>query len=73
MAGHDHDGGYYQDQITGVHYLTLAGMIETPPDSNAFGTVSVYKDRMVMEGKGRIKDQVFLFQQCQIDTDNIPV
>ncbi|XP_054457520.1 manganese-dependent ADP-ribose/CDP-alcohol diphosphatase isoform X2 [Anoplopoma fimbria] len=62
MAGHDHDGGYYQDKDTGVHHLTLAGVIETPPDSNAFGTVSVYKDRMVLEGNGRITDQVFLFQ-----------
>lgn len=61
MAGHDHDGGYCQDKDTGVHHLTLEGVIETPPDSDAFGTVSVYKDRMVLQGNGRIKDRVFLF------------
>ncbi|XP_047465891.1 manganese-dependent ADP-ribose/CDP-alcohol diphosphatase [Mugil cephalus] len=70
MAGHDHEGGYCRDQDTGVHHLTLEGVIETPPDSNAFGTVSVYKDRMVMEGKGRIKDRVFPFPPCQTDVEN---
>lgn len=67
MAGHDHDGGYYQDTDTGVHHLTLEGVIETPPDSNAFGTVSVYEDRMVLKGNGRIRDRVLLFP-CQSDT-----
>ncbi|KAK2820980.1 hypothetical protein Q5P01_023939 [Channa striata] len=61
IAGHDHDGGYYHDTETGVHHLTLEGVIETPPDSNAFGTVSVYEDRMVLKGSGRITDRVFLF------------
>ncbi|XP_023131960.1 manganese-dependent ADP-ribose/CDP-alcohol diphosphatase [Amphiprion ocellaris] len=61
MAGHDHDGGYCKDEDTGVHHLTLEGVIETPPDSNAFGTVSVYKDRMVLKGNGRIRNRVFLF------------
>ncbi|KAF3704761.1 Manganese-dependent ADP-ribose/CDP-alcohol diphosphatase [Channa argus] len=61
VAGHDHDGGYYHDTETGVHHLTLEGVIETPPDSNAFGTVSVYEDKMVLKGSGRITDRVFLF------------
>ncbi|XP_029384353.1 manganese-dependent ADP-ribose/CDP-alcohol diphosphatase [Echeneis naucrates] len=61
MAGHDHDGGYCQDEETGVHHLTLEGVIETPPDSNAFGTVFVYEDRMVLKGSGRISDRELLF------------
>ncbi|XP_061611096.1 manganese-dependent ADP-ribose/CDP-alcohol diphosphatase isoform X2 [Phyllopteryx taeniolatus] len=61
IAGHDHDGGYCLDKSTGVHHLTLEGVIETPPDSNAFGTVSVYEDRMVLKGVGRIPDIDILF------------
>lgn len=61
MAGHDHDGGYHQDKETGVHHLTFEGVIETPPDSNAFGTVSVYEDRMVLKGSGRTSDRALLF------------
>lgn len=61
MAGHDHDGGYCQDQGTGVHHLTFEGVIETPPNSNAFGLVSVYKDRMMLKGSGRIGDKVLPF------------
>ncbi|XP_071318280.1 manganese-dependent ADP-ribose/CDP-alcohol diphosphatase [Trachinotus anak] len=70
MAGHDHDGGYYHDEDTGVHHLTLEGVIETQPDSNAFGTVSVYEDRMVLKGSGRIPDRVFLFPRRHSDTDD---
>ncbi|XP_028990403.1 manganese-dependent ADP-ribose/CDP-alcohol diphosphatase [Betta splendens] len=61
IAGHDHDGGYCCDKETAVHHLTLEGVIETPPNSNAFGIVSVYKDRMVLKGSGRIMDNVLLF------------
>ncbi|XP_038160248.1 manganese-dependent ADP-ribose/CDP-alcohol diphosphatase [Cyprinodon tularosa] len=61
MAGHAHDGGYCLDKDTGVHHLTVDGVIETPPDSDAYAIVSVYTDRMVLTGSGRIADQVFLF------------
>ncbi|XP_057682397.1 manganese-dependent ADP-ribose/CDP-alcohol diphosphatase [Corythoichthys intestinalis] len=61
IAGHDHDGGYCLDKSTGVHHLTLEAVIETSPDSNAFGTVSVYEDRMVLKGVGRISNIDILF------------
>lgn len=61
MAGHDHDGGYYFDPESGVHHLTLAGVIETPPHSQAFGSVAVYPDRMELTGHGRISSRVLHF------------
>ncbi|XP_015463325.2 manganese-dependent ADP-ribose/CDP-alcohol diphosphatase isoform X3 [Astyanax mexicanus] len=60
MAGHDHYGGYHRDTY-GVHHLTLQGVIETPPFSDAFGTVHVYEDRMVLKGRGIISDRVLMF------------
>ncbi|XP_074410954.1 manganese-dependent ADP-ribose/CDP-alcohol diphosphatase isoform X2 [Zonotrichia albicollis] len=60
LAGHLHDGAYCQD-LHGVHHLTLEGLIETPPDSNAFATVHVYEDKMVLKGRGRIPDRVMHF------------
>ncbi|KAK0131507.1 Manganese-dependent ADP-ribose/CDP-alcohol diphosphatase [Merluccius polli] len=61
MAGHDHDGGYHRDRDSGVHHLTLEGVIETPPESDAFATVSVYEDRMLLKGRGRTADREMLF------------
>ncbi|XP_072523383.1 manganese-dependent ADP-ribose/CDP-alcohol diphosphatase-like [Salminus brasiliensis] len=61
MAGHDHDGGYHRD-THGIHHLTLEGVIETPPFSDAFGTVYVYEDKMVLRGRGRISDRVMMFR-----------
>ncbi|XP_042749808.1 manganese-dependent ADP-ribose/CDP-alcohol diphosphatase, partial [Lagopus leucura] len=60
LAGHLHDGGYCLDSH-GVHHLTLEGVIETPPESNAFGTIYVYDDKMVLKGRGRISDRVMCF------------
>ena len=60
LAGHLHDGGYCLDSH-GVHHLTLEGVIETPPESNAFGTVYVYEDKMILKGRGRISDRVMHF------------
>ncbi|KAM6345209.1 manganese-dependent ADP-ribose/CDP-alcohol diphosphatase isoform 2-T2 [Alca torda] len=60
VMGHLHDGGYCLDSH-GVHHLTLEGVIETPPESNAFGTIYVYEDKMVLKGRGRISDRVMHF------------
>ncbi|NXO02781.1 ADPRM diphosphatase, partial [Rhinopomastus cyanomelas] len=60
LAGHLHDGSYCLDSH-GVHHLTLEGVIETPPESNAFGTIYVYKDKVILKGRGRISDRVMHF------------
>lgn len=63
MAGHDHNGGYHLDEDTGIHHVTFEGVIETPPDSNAFGILSVFEDRMELEGSGRVANRVLVFPQ----------
>ncbi len=50
FAGHDHRGGYAVRK--GVHHVTLEGMVESPPDGNAFGVVEVQPDRLVLRGSG---------------------
>ncbi|KAJ3608463.1 hypothetical protein NHX12_025510 [Muraenolepis orangiensis] len=68
MAGHDHDGGYHRDRRSGVHHLTLEGVVETPPESHAFATVSVYQDRMLLEGRGRTAHRELLFARPPDDS-----
>ncbi|XP_051888901.1 manganese-dependent ADP-ribose/CDP-alcohol diphosphatase [Pristis pectinata] len=62
IAGHDHDGGYCLDEC-GIHHLTFEGVIETSPESQAFGTVRVYEDRMILEGRGRIPRRVLWYRK----------
>lgn len=62
FAGHDHSGGYHQDSH-GVHHVTMEGVVESPPDSNAFGTVDVYEDRLVLRGRGRVKGRVLFYRE----------
>ena len=51
FCGHHHTGGfaYYKD----IPVVTVEGMIETE-DKNAYGIVGIYKDKIVLEGKGRM-------------------
>ncbi|XP_018617135.1 manganese-dependent ADP-ribose/CDP-alcohol diphosphatase isoform X2 [Scleropages formosus] len=60
MAGHDHDGGYHKD-FYGIHYLTFEGVIETPPEQDAFGTVYVYEDKMILKGHGRVASRILQY------------
>ncbi|XP_077491115.1 manganese-dependent ADP-ribose/CDP-alcohol diphosphatase-like isoform X1 [Amblyomma americanum] len=52
LCGHTHRCGYATD-ARGTHYMALAGIIETEPESVAFSTVSVFPDRIEVVGSGR--------------------
>ncbi|GAB1296242.1 Manganese-dependent ADP-ribose/CDP-alcohol diphosphatase [Apodemus speciosus] len=64
LAGHTHDGGYSEDPF-GVHHVNLEGVIETTPDSQAFGTVHVYPDKMLLKGRGRVPDRIMNYKREQ--------
>lgn len=51
FAGHHHAGEF--GYLGNIPVITAEGMIETP-DKNAFGIVRIYKDEIVIEGKGRM-------------------
>lgn len=55
INGHNHAGNYAEK--SGIHYLTLRGMVETA-DSTAYALASVYANRIVIEGSGREPDRV---------------
>jgi hypothetical protein len=49
MAGHTHQNGYLVDE-SGIHHLVLPAVLETPPGRDAYGTVEVLADRLVLKG-----------------------
>uniref|UniRef100_A0A2K5NCP5 Manganese-dependent ADP-ribose/CDP-alcohol diphosphatase n=1 Tax=Cercocebus atys TaxID=9531 RepID=A0A2K5NCP5_CERAT len=61
FAGHTHDGGYSEDPF-GVYHVSLDFFIETAPDSQAFGTVHVYPDKMTLKGRGRVPDRIMNYK-----------
>ncbi|KAE8577154.1 hypothetical protein XENTR_v10004451 [Xenopus tropicalis] len=62
IAGHEHHGAYCQDSH-GIHHITMEGVIESPPNTNAFATVHMYKNKMVLHGRGRVKSREMSFVQ----------
>ncbi|XP_002733257.1 manganese-dependent ADP-ribose/CDP-alcohol diphosphatase-like [Saccoglossus kowalevskii] len=60
ISGHDHFGGYAVDEY-GVHHVTMEGVIEIPPGSNAFATVDMYQDRMMLRGYGVVASREMIF------------
>jgi len=50
INGHNHAGNY--GEKSGVHYLTLQGMVETP-DTSAYSVIEVHEDQLRVVGHGR--------------------
>jgi manganese-dependent ADP-ribose/CDP-alcohol diphosphatase len=50
LCGHSHNHGYAY--ANGIHYLVFQAIIETPPDQQSFATITVYEDRIEVEGHG---------------------
>ncbi|MEE6523884.1 hypothetical protein FKM82_022991 [Ascaphus truei] len=61
FAGHNHNGGYSVD-TSGIHHVTINGVIETPPESQAFGTVHMYEERMVVKGRGLVSNRTLHYR-----------
>ena len=51
MNGHNHAGNY--GVKNGVHYVTVAGMVDTP-DANAYGCVEAKRKGLKLVGQGRV-------------------
>ncbi|XP_060060416.1 manganese-dependent ADP-ribose/CDP-alcohol diphosphatase isoform X2 [Erinaceus europaeus] len=62
ISGHTHDGGYSEDPC-GVHHVNIEGVIETAPDSQAFGTVYVYPEKMILKGRGRVPSRIMNYMK----------
>lgn len=58
LSGHNHAGnfGYYK----GIPFVTVEGMIETE-SNNAYGIIEIFKDKMVVIGRGRVTSQKLNF------------
>ncbi|RWS16023.1 manganese-dependent ADP-ribose/CDP-alcohol diphosphatase-like isoform X1 [Dinothrombium tinctorium] len=61
LCGHSHRTGYACDE-NGVHYVSLNGVIETQPEMEAFVSVSLYENEIIIEGLGSEKSRVLLIR-----------
>ncbi len=52
IAGHHHDGAF--GTSNDIPFITTEGMVETE-SGNAYGVVTVYSDKIELEGQGRMK------------------
>jgi 3',5'-cyclic AMP phosphodiesterase CpdA len=66
INGHNHGGNY--GEKNGIHYLNLAGMVETA-DQTAYAVIEIYSDRLNVIGTGREPSRVLKFKPMQ---KNIP-
>lgn len=60
FGGHDHKGGYAVDSH-GVHHRVFEAALECPPNTDAFGYVDVYEDRISLVGTDRMKSTDMVF------------
>jgi beta-galactosidase len=57
FSGHHHTGNFAY--FENIPVITIEGMVETEND-NSFGIVKIYKDKIVLEGKGRMSSREFI-------------
>lgn len=60
LCGHYHAGNY--GELAGTHFVNFKGMVDTA-DENAFATVSVYEDRIEIEGFGREQSRMLALRE----------
>lgn len=53
LAGHDHDGGYAQDEA-GIHHLAPPAPLECEVGEHAYGYVEVFADHLELQWTGRV-------------------
>ena len=62
FAGHTHCEGHIQDDLNGgMHHLVWPAILECKPGNNAYGIVTVYEDRMEVEGYGKVHSRCMDF------------
>lgn len=58
LSGHAHRDGYFRDE-RGVHHRVCAAILETPPGGDCYGVVSVFPDRLEVQGHGNFDSGVW--------------
>ena len=53
IGGHDHAGSMTIDD-QGIHHIIMPGIIETPADDQAYGTVHVFENKLELVGVGSL-------------------
>ena len=60
ISGHDHRGGYNEDQ-NGVHHLTINGLVEAVPGTLDSATFNLFSNKLVVQGSGQVPSfQIYL-------------
>ena len=67
LSGHAHMSGYAY--ANGVHFVSFQAIIETPPDTEAFATVTVFEDRIEIEGYGNEVTRVLHLHKRSINSE----
>ena len=63
FCGHSHVQGYTYSN--GIHYVVFHGIIETSPEFVSFATVTLYSDRMEIEGHGLEQSRVLSLKNAK--------
>jgi 3',5'-cyclic AMP phosphodiesterase CpdA len=69
LCGHAHNHGYAN--ANGVHYVVFQAIIETSPESVSFATISLFKDRLEIEGQGAEQSRTLYIQNRNIIDEQV--
>jgi len=61
FSGHDHDGGFYHDNVNKIYFITMEGVLERAPNENSFAIVDVYNEKIELNGYGITQSKILTF------------
>lgn len=59
FSGHAHCYGYHYDEDKDIHYRVCEPIIETQEGEDCFGVVSIFEDRIEINGKGQFASDIW--------------
>ena len=72
FSGHAHKGGYRRDEKSGVHFRVFEAVLENPQPHNTYAIVSVYADRLEIDGFGNCQSDVYALDHNYLDVMAVP-
>ncbi|KAL7535527.1 hypothetical protein ACHAXR_006544 [Thalassiosira sp. AJA248-18] len=70
FSGHAHKGGYFRDDVSGVHFRTFEAVLESQHPVRTYATVDVWEDRLVVRGWGDCVSDVYDFDHLNTGVEN---
>lgn len=71
LCGHAHQGGYWRDEESGIHFRVIEAALENRPE-RTYAILDVHDDRFVLRGFGNCESAIYDFEHLKNEVSSLP-